>query len=81
METGFEVYNDMMDLQEKAEKQARKRLFLAGRGQFVGGKEKNRLKEVLGSGEVPRLTKAKKQNRNAKCTCGSGKKFKNCCGR
>lgn len=41
-------------------------------------KEKN---EPLSQSKVESLPKAPKQGRNDKCSCGSGLKFKNCCGK
>ena len=68
---------------EKAEKKATKKLALASMGQsgFMSGKERNSIKEQLGSHPVELLTSAKKINRNAPCNCGSGVKYKKCCGR
>ena len=46
----------------------------------------NHLRKTLGKHELPALlpsalTSSKKTGRNESCPCGSGKKFKKCCGR
>jgi len=83
MTDGIEAFNILAQEKEKAEKKAAKKLALASMGQsgFIGGKEKNSIKEQLGSHPVELLTSVKKINRNALCNCGSGVKYKKCCGR
>jgi len=79
----METFNILAQEKEKAEKKAKKKLALASMGQsgFISGKEKNSIKEQLGSHPVELLTSTKKTNRNALCPCGSGIKYKKCCGK
>ena len=83
MQDNLTAFNILAQEKEKAEKKAARKLALASMGQsgFISGKEKNSIKEQLGSHPVELLTSARKINRNALCNCGSGVKYKKCCGK
>ena len=59
--------------------------------EFIGNEEKlSELKQAQMEAQInydnalkaqPKVNKAKKVGRNDPCPCGSGKKYKNCCGR
>ncbi len=57
----------------------------SSRGCFISGKEKNHITTALKGfdmafGSPQQAHKSSTINRNDKCDCGSGKKYKRCCG-
>ena len=69
--------------QEKIEKRAKEELRnLNLRGGYVAPKDRKRLEDRSGiyQQEVEQLVAKPKVNRNSPCPCGSGKKYKKCCG-
>ena len=82
---GFEMFMDMI---ERIKKETVRFLFhiQVARPEEVAAKEKARQDQLVYShdGEVARQPvrrSKKKVGRNAPCPCGSGKKYKKCCGR
>lgn len=68
---------------ENSEKKAKKELHnLSMRGGYMSSKERKRLESKAGIGgkDVEQLVAKPKTKRNDPCPCGSGKKYKKCCG-
>jgi len=71
----------MCDQEKIANKAGQELRNLKLKGGYIAPKERRRLEERAGiGGEVVEQIVAKKIKRNGPCPCGSGLKYKKCCG-
>ena len=83
-EIKLEVTKLMMHVykEEKAERTSNVQITREGRGEELGDNIKvQKPGKVQTEKHMPIVNKEAKVSRNDKCTCGSGKKYKNCCGK